>query len=239
MSFTRGNTARVYAAENHLSTVVQSVGAGVSRRMFDVTTLVSVADEMIPDTRRQATIEVTALLDDSTAAGSSWDVLTGALTGGNTVPVSVLAEGTVVAGRAWVGDVHTTDVRPAVTRDAAAALEVTMQVTGDVGFGQVLDVTAAGTATADGTAVDYSATGVTGVAAAHVTACTGGGTVTVEIEGSASGTASWASLGTVCAVDAPGSGFLELTAPPRYLRAAYTVAGSATFDLVVTAAHTS
>ena len=232
MSFISSNQTRLITGVFPLSAYTTQVETGAPRATIDRTSLVDEAFVFIPG-RRSGTLSVTSMVDDDTTAGAYWPVITGLADNGTEFPVSVAPAGFATGNPVRMASCFEVTAAPSSPVDGGVDMPLTYSVNGLMQWGESLVPHAAVTATGTGTVVDDAAASSNGgVAHLHVTAVagTGGPTCDVIIEHSTTGSGSWATLATFTQVTTSTSAQRVVVAAGttvrRYLRAAYTIAGS-------------
>ena len=252
MAFVHGKSTRVLLNGYDLSGILHTAGASISVDTADATVFTSPAKEYQPGLP-DGTMSFEGYLDfDPDGSGplisleqrvASWLGSKGVAV---TYPGGVDAVGS--PGRACQFYQSTHDLESAIEGKAAVSIE--LQATGGVSPVRSLQPLVARTATGNGSADDSGIAGGTafgGVAYLEVTAGSLAGTsIVVKVQGSADGSTGWADLATFASV--PGAATFVPNAQavswaagaagstPRYLRAAWTVAGtSPSFTFTVAA----
>lgn len=252
MAQVHGKSTRVLLNGYDLSGILHTAGGSIAVDTAEATVFTSPAKEYQPGLP-DGTLSFEGYLDfdpDGVGALISLEQRVASWLGSKGValmyPGGVDAVGS--PGRACQFYQSTHDLESAI--DGKAALSIELQATGGVSPVVSLANLVARTSTANGTNHDSSIVGGTafgGVAYLEVTAGSGVGTsVVVKVQGSADGSTGWADLATFTSV--PGAATFVPNAQavswaagaagstPRYLRAAWTVAGgSPSFTFTVAA----
>ena len=240
MAFVAGNQTRLITGAFSLSAFTTQVAFSSSVATIDRTAMTSTAMEYIPG-QESHTFSVSSMLDDSATAGGYWTTLSGNHAAGTLLPVTVAPAGFAAGNSAWLAEAYEVNLTPTSTAAGGVDMGIDYQVTGAAAIGQSLATHAAVTATGNGSAVDNGAASSNGgIAHLHVTALGGTGSPTcdVTIEHSVNGSTSWATLATftqvTTAVASQRVVVASGTTVRRYLRVAYTVAGTnPTYTLAV------
>ena len=231
MAFVAGNQTRLITGAFDLSAFTTQVSFSSSVATIERTPLTATAMEYIAG-QESHTFSVSSMLDDASTAGSYWATLTGNHAAGTLLPVTVAPGGFAAGNAAWLAEAYELNLSPTSTASGGVDMGIDYQVTGAAAAGQALAAHAAVTATGNGSAVDgTAATTNGGIAHLHVTAV--GGTtpeLDVTIEHSVNGSTSWATLATFTQVTTATASQRVVvaagTSVRRYLRVAYTVAGT-------------
>ncbi len=240
MAFVAGNQTRLITGAFPLSAYSTQVSLSSSVATLERTALTSTAPEYIAG-QESHTFSVDTMVDSDATAGSYWATLTANQAAGTLLPVTVAPEGFSAASAAWLAEAYQLTMSPTSSAAGAVDMGVAYQVTGAALFGQSLATHAAVTATGNGSAVDNGAASSDGgIAHLHVTALGGTSTPTcdVTIEHSVNGSTLWATLATFTQVTTTVASQRVVVAAGttvrRYLRVAYTVAGTnPTYTLAV------
>lgn len=224
------NQTRLIVGKVPVSCIATSVDFGSDRAMLDRTALCDDSFVYIPGQRSHA-FTVGAMFDDSVAAGGYWAELTANYTNGTLLPVTVGPSGLAAASPVWLAEAYQMAYKPTSSASGAVDLGLDFTVTGTALAGQSITDLAAVTATGNSAAVDGGAASSNGgIAHLHVTALDTPTTFDVDIEHSVDGSTSWAVLGSFTQVTTATATerivIASGTTVRRYLRAAFTVAGT-------------
>lgn len=232
MAFVAGNQTRLITGAFSLSAFTTDVSFASSMATIERTPLTATAMQYIAG-QESHTFSVSSMLDDSSAAGSYWATLSGNHTAGTLLPVTVAPGGFAAGNAAWLAEAYQLNLTPTSSASGGVDMGIDYQVTGAAGVGQALVSHAAVTATGNGSAVDNGAASSNGgIAHLHATAVGGTSTPTcdVTIEHSVNGSTGWATLATFTQLTTSVASQRVVVAAGttvrRYLRVAYTVAGT-------------
>lgn len=230
MAFVASNQTRLIVGKVAVSCIATSVDVGNARTPLDRTSLCDDSYVFIKG-QRSHTFNVSAMFDDDTAAGGYWAELTDNYDSGTLLPVTVGPAGLAAAAPVWLAEAHQVAYQPTSSTGGSVDLGLGFAVTGAAVHGQSITNLAAVSSTSESAAVDGGAASSNGgVAHLHVTAVNTPTTFDVDIEHSVDGSTSWAVLGSFTQVTtATATERLVIasgTTVRRYLRAAFTVAGT-------------
>ncbi len=228
MAFVHSSNSRVLLGTFPISGYLRGYEVSNEREFADVTVLTDASGHRFLPGLDNGTLSLDGLFDDGSAAGTLDDALNTALAGGITV-VTAAPAGFVVGNRVNSLDVRDTNYAYSSQIGDAVAFGSSWQAEGLVDSGVALTTHAAVSATANGTAVDNTASSANGaVGALHVTANTRNGTVIVKVQHSVDNSV-WVDLITFTTVGASTATAERVAVTGtvnRYLRATWTVAGS-------------
>ena len=237
MAFSHGSKAALYIAGSDVSSAFTSATVTRSRDTAETSGLGSTAKSYISGLD-DATVSAEGLYE----AGSTLaDDVLATIFGSASKSAFILAVngGAAVGDPALAGKIDTSSYEISSPVDGVTATTLDFQTSDGVPSGKILKPKSAVTATANGTAVDNSASTANGIVAVLQVFAISGTTpsITVSIEHSADNS-TYALLGTFTAVTSGTSAQVITTAGTvnRYVRAVFTVSGTTPSATIAVAA---
>lgn len=227
MAFINAQSTRVLYGNTALAGYLRSVSPSAQIDMLDVTVLTDTAKQFIP-ALGDYTLNVDGLFDNTTGAGSLWDVLTSPINAGSTIPTTIGVDGYTVGNSVWMIPARTVSFEVSSSVADVVGFTASFGSASATNLGVSLADLAARTTTANGTSVDSGAATSNGaVAHLHITNVAGTTpSLTVTVEHSTNGS-SWTTLGSFTAASTASSELITVTGTVnRYTRAVFTIAGT-------------
>jgi hypothetical protein len=226
MAFLHGRKATVLYGGASLSEYLNEFSVSQTMETGETTTFNSDAKTYIVGLR-DATVSLQGLFDG--AVGASDAVLRAAFASDTKTVATFSPQAESVGALAYLVDAHTGGYEVSAPVGDVVAAGADVQADGGIERGVLLTTTAAVTVTGNAATFDgLASSSAGGVGHLHVTANTMDGALTVKIQDSVDGIA-WVDLLTFAVVSAGNTASQRLAVTGtvnRYLRAAFTVAGS-------------
>lgn len=246
MATMHGSAAKLYVAGVDLTSFMREGSAAFSVDTADVTTWGSTAKQYIPG-RVDATFSGGGIYDaDMVGGGKSDDVLSPIL--GAAAPLVHLPQGDTLGAPCFIVDSVGTSYEVTSPGDDVSSFSFEAQSNSGNARGVVLRPIAGAltiNAAGNGTSVDdqsyLTVPAATTFGGWGILQCLnkggGAGTLTVTVQSSTNGSTGWADIGTFTAISALRTSQVIWVAPGvtinRYLRAAWTMTGTGTWDIFV------
>jgi hypothetical protein len=227
MPFISSNQTRVIYGTNPLAAILRTVSPSVNFDMLETTTLADTAKTFQPGLEDIA-LNLDGLFDSTTGAGTAFDNIIAAITGGSTVATSVAPNGFAVTNPVWLMGTKTISYEVSSAVADLVSFSMAFGSGSAPGLGVSLADLAAIIATGTGTSVDNGAsTSNGGIANLHITDVSGTlPTLAVIIEHSTNNS-TWTTLASFTSATAAVSEQITFTGTVnRYVRAQYTAGGT-------------
>lgn len=235
MAFLPSYLSRYWVGSQRWSVYARSFSATKSRKMFDITSLESTAEEFVPG--HQAGAASMSLMLDGSAAATSQFVLQNTWLD-TPQPITFSFDPSTLGNDAVLMLGNQSDAQFNSQLNDVQLFDVTVQPDGQVNRGQIVGLESTSiTTTTNGTSVNSGAASANGgVAHLHVTAFSGLTSDTVTIEHSTTGSSGWTTLATFTAATGVTSQRVVVAAGTtvnQYLRVVDTVVGTGSCSRVV------